>query len=223
MYTLFGRPGWGSVLVEAQLACYGLPCTFETVGDLFASAEARERLARINPVAQVPTLLLPDGGVMTESAAITLHLAETAGNDALVPAPGDPMRATFLRWLVFLVANIYPTFTFADDPARFAPEPAAAEFRRNVDRYAERLWGFVDEACGEPWFLADRFSALDIYLAAMTRWRPRRPWFAAHLPRLHALALRAEARPELAEVWERNFPVDERLAGAVAETLRDPA
>jgi len=40
----------------------------------------------------------------------------------------------------------------------------------------------------------------------MTRWRPRRAWFAAHRPKLHAIALRAEARRELAETWRRNFP-----------------
>ena len=33
-YTLYGRPRWGSTLVEAQLVWYGLPFTYETVGDL---------------------------------------------------------------------------------------------------------------------------------------------------------------------------------------------
>lgn len=206
MYKLFARPGWGSVLVEAQLAWYGLPFALEEVGDLFASPAARELLSAVNPVAQVPTLVLPDGAVMTESAAITLYLAETTGSTALAPAPGEAARPRFLRWLVFIVANIYPTFTYADDPARFAPAAAAPEFRENVDRYAARLWGMVEQEAGEEWFLGQHFSALDIYVAVMTRWRPKRPWFAAHCPRLHAIALRAEARPELAQVWQRNFP-----------------
>jgi GST-like protein len=41
----------------------------------------------------------------------------------------------------------------------------------------------------------------------MTRWQPRRVWFAEHRPRLYDIALRAEARPKLAQVWQRNFPV----------------
>jgi GST-like protein len=206
MYTLFARPGWGSVLVEAQLAWYGLPFAIEEVDDLFASPGARERLAAVNPVAQVPTLLLPDGSVMTESAAITLYLADLTGSTALVPAAGEAVRPRFLRWLVFMVANIYPTFTYADDPTRFVPEGAAAEFRENVDRYAARLWHMIEREAGGEWLLGSRFSALDIYIAVMTRWRPRRPWFAAHCPILHAIALRAEARAELARVWQRNFP-----------------
>jgi glutathione S-transferase len=62
-------------------------------------------------------------------------------------------------------------------------------------------------ALDHPVFLGRRFSALDVYLAVMTRWQPRRVWFAEHRPRLYDIALRAEAGPELAQVWQRNFPV----------------
>jgi hypothetical protein len=41
MYKLLARPGWGSVLVEAQLAWYDLPHQIEEVDDLFVSAAAR--------------------------------------------------------------------------------------------------------------------------------------------------------------------------------------
>jgi GST-like protein len=206
MYTLFARAGWGSALVEAQLAWYGLPYRLEEVDDLFESAAARERLSKVNPVAQVPTLVLPGGAIMTESAAITLHLADVAGGETLVPAPGDPARPEFLRWLVFLVANIYPTFTYADDPARFVTgKEAQAAFRTSVDRYGEHLWRMVEPRAVAPWFLGDRFSAMDIYIAVMTRWRPRRAWFAEHCPRLHRIALAADAEPRLAPVWRRNF------------------
>jgi GST-like protein len=206
MHKLFGRPGWGSVLVEAQLAWYGLAYETEDVEDLFALAQAREKLAAVNPLAQVPTLILPNGQVMTESAAITLHLADITGRNELVPASGEAMRPAFLRWLIFVVANIYPTFTYADDPARFVQSEAAQQgFRANVDAYAQRLWGQMEEMAGQPWFLGERFSALDIYVGAMTRWRPRRVWFAASCPRLHAIGLLADAEPRLAAVWQRNF------------------
>src|SRR5690606_34191718 len=85
---LLGEPGWGSAIVDAQLAWYGFDYDFEAVGDLFASAEAREKVGALNPLAQIPTLVLPSGEVMTESAAITLYLADLAGDGTLVPAPG---------------------------------------------------------------------------------------------------------------------------------------
>lgn len=206
-YTLWGRAGWGSTLVEAQLVWYGLPYRFEPVGDLLREPDSRIRLQAVNPLAQVPTLILPDGQIMSESAAITLLLADIAGSDALVPKPGAPERAAFLRWLVFIVANIYPTFTYADDPARFVSVSAARDpFRAATDAYAQRLWKQVDSQARGPWFLGERFSALDIYVSVMTRWRPKRGWFETETPKLFAIARRADARPELVEVWKRNWP-----------------
>lgn len=206
-YVLHGNPGWGSAIVEAQLAWYGLPCRSEDVGDVFESEEARQRLRPLNPLMQVPTLVLPDGSVMTESAAITLHLADRTGRDDLVPGPAAPERAAFLRWLVFMVANIYPTFTYADDPARFVTGDEAAHkaFRGAVDAHAQRLWAAVETAAATPWFLGARLSALDIYLGVMTNWRPRRAWFAEHTPKVNAAALAAAAHPRLAACFARNF------------------
>ena len=201
-YKLYGRPGWGSVLVEAQLVWYGLPFEFEPVDDLFKSPDARAKLERVNPLAQVPTLVMPDGSIMSESAAITLLLADLTAKDSLVPAAQATERAKFLRWLVFLVANIYPTFTYADDPARFVSVNSARDpFRAATDAYAQKLWRQVNGQAGTPWFLGERFSALDIYIDVMSRWRPKRGWFEIETPRLFAIARRTDLRPELAAVW----------------------
>ena len=206
-YTLYGRGGWGSAIVEAQLVWYGLPVQFEPVGDLFKSPEARARLEKVNPLAQLPTLVMPDGSVMSESAAITLLLADITGDDSLVPGPGVPERAKFLRWLIFLVANIYPTFTYADDPARFISVNNARDpFRAATDAYAQKLWRMVESEAGSPWMLGTRFSALDIYAGVMTRWRPKRGWFEEETPKLAAVVHAVDILPKLAPVWARNDP-----------------
>ncbi|MFO1327232.1 MAG: glutathione S-transferase family protein [Rubrivivax sp.] len=207
-HLLYGRPGWGSAIVELQLTWYGLPFRFEDTGDLFDSEEARAKLRPLNAITQVPTLVLPDGQVMSESAAITLHLADLTGRDDLVPGPRAPERAAFLRWLVFIVANIYPTFTYADLPARFVKvggEEAAKGFRAEVDAYSRRLWQAVEAAAGTPWMLGGRLSALDLYAAVMTRWRPGRDWFVQQAPRVLAAGDAAAALPALAPVMARNF------------------
>ena len=202
---LFGEPGWGSAIVEAQLDWYGLAYDFERVGDLFKSAESRQRLSAVNPLAQIPTLVLADGTVLTESAAITLHLAELTGSDSLVPSAGDAARVPFLRWLVFLVANVYPTYTYGDEPSRFVDGAEAAQsFRSHVDAYAKKLYSQLESAAGTPWFLGERFSALDIYICVMTRWRPKREWFATNTPNLAAIAARTEQVPQLVAWWGRN-------------------
>ena len=208
---LYQNPGWGSAIVEAQLAVLGLLVELVEAGDIYDDPQARAVLAAVNPLVQIPVLILDSGEVMTESAAITLYLADLTGSDALVPAVGTLERAAFLRWLIFIVANIYPCFTFADVPTRFVPEAEGEAFKDRVTDHATRLWQVVEveaEALrrGGPWVLGARFSALDIYLAVMVNWRPRRASFERETPMLARIAAAAAARPDLVAVMARNFP-----------------
>lgn len=205
---LWQNPGWGSAIVEAQLASYGMEYELVEAGDIWDNASARVALQEVNPTGQVPALMLPSGEVMTESAAITLLLAEMAGSDALVPAPGQAERPAFLRWLVFLVANIYPCFTFADKPERFVPAADGPAFRTRVDEHEKRLWRMVGaEAArrGGPWVLGERYTALDVYVGVMAHWRPGKHWFHSEESGLGAIAEAVAARKELRAVFARNF------------------
>lgn len=208
MLTLYENPGWGSAIVEAQLVFYGLPHRLIRAGDVYDDPQARAALLAINPLAQIPTLRLADGEVMTESAAMTLYLADLAGSTALVPEPGAPERPAFLRWLVYLVAAVYPAFTFGDVPTRFVSEAEVPAYAARVAAYKADTWRIVEaEAArrGGPWFLGARMSAIDIFLAVMVHWRPGKDWFAAEAPHLSAIAARTAALPVLAPVMARNF------------------
>jgi GST-like protein len=205
-YLLFTSRGCGSVLVEAMLELARLPYereehAFETLGP------ANERIRRFNALGQVPTLVLPDGSVMTESAAIALYLAERAPTARLAPALEDPARAQFLRWLVFLVADVYATYYYADKPQQFVSDPAGAtELAERIAEHRKNLWRIVERAIEPaPWFLGKQLSALDVFVCVMTRWTPKREWFATECPKLMAIATAVDAKPELQAVWERNF------------------
>ena len=200
-FVLYGTPGWGSALTEAALVWCDQPYRVEDVTGFTEPGPARDRLLAINPLAQVPTLVLPDGAVMTESAAIGLWLADRVPALGLAPLPDHPSRPQFLRWLVWFAAAIYPTFTYGDHPERWAA--GDAETLRNAT-HARRddLWRWFETQVSEagPWCLGETFSLLDIYVAVMTRWRPRRRWFAEHCPRLTRIALAADAVPKIAPV-----------------------
>ena len=150
MHVLYGSRGSGAAAIEAALVLANIP--FRTIDAAsWQPGSGLDELARVNPLAQIPTLVLPDGSVMTESAAITLHLADVTGSSELVPFAGDPARPQFLRWLVFTVANIYPTFTYADDPQRFVADAAAGKaFAEAVGAYRRRLWTIVEGTAGSP-------------------------------------------------------------------------
>ncbi len=203
--TLYGERQWGSVIVESQLVWYGLDYTFVSVGDLFQDETARQKIEPLNPLGQIPVLKLEDGTVMTESAAITLLLADITGWDDLVPGPGAPERAAFLRWLIFLTSNIYPTYTYGDLPGRFVKDEAAqGDFLETVTDYAKRLYGILDQAAASPWFLGERFSAIDLYITSLVFWRPGREWHRTNAPRLSAIADRATGLEQLTNVWKAN-------------------
>jgi GST-like protein len=201
VWKVYGQNGWGSAIAEAALAVAA------HVHDHALVRHARDRaeLRAHNPLAQVPTIVLPDGSVMTESAAIVLRLGDLAPNAGLVPPPDAPERATFLRWLVFLVGAIYPTFTYGDEPARWAGADGADALGRSTFEARLALWRQVEAAAGAPWFLGERFSAIDLYVGVMTNWRPNPPWFAEHAPRLAAIARACARRDDLAAVWRANF------------------
>lgn len=204
-WQLFGARGWGSTLVEAALAWVGAPFDFVDVEGFDRPGPQRDRLIAINPLARVPTLVSPQGAVMTESAAIILHLAELYPETGLAPAPGDPLRPAFLNRLIWFVSVVYPTFTYRDYPERWAPD-AAEQLADRVDAFRCSLWSQLEgELAQDQWVLGAQPTALDIYVAVMSHWRPRRAWFADHAPKLHAIARRADALPLLAPVMARNF------------------
>lgn len=183
-----------------------LPFDREEV-DYSSPGPARDRLLAKNPLAQVPTLITPDGHVMTESAAIVWHLDELVPSAKLLPPVGSPERRDAQRWLVFFVAAIYPTFTYGDEPSKWVGD-AGERLRASTDAHREKLWAQVETAAKGsrgPWFLGATRSMLDVYISAMTRWRPQRPWFEKHAPTLFGIARAIDDDPVLAPLWRANF------------------
>ena len=204
-YHLIASKSCGSMIVEAAFALAKLPHEVEIIPYVEPGPQ-RDRLLSLNPLGQVPTLLLPDGRVMTESAAIILHLADAAPQAGLIPAAQDPARPMFLRWLTFIVAAIYPTFTYGDDPSRLASDEAAGKhLRKATDEHRKELWRYfaAQNPC-KPWVLGGSFSALDLYVAVMNMWRPGPAWFKQECPALADIAERVSKLDSLGVVWARN-------------------
>ena len=202
---LLGCKGCGNAIVEAAFALAGLALDTEEV-DYSQGSPTRERLLAVNPVGQVPALVLADGRVLTESLAILHHLDDLAPSAALIPARGDASRERFYRWAVFLVAAVYPTYTYGDEPAKWvSDETGLKQLRESTDEHRKALWRQIEREVRTPWFLGERRSALDLYLAVMTRWRPGRKWFAENTPKVVAIAEKASGLSGVREVLQKHF------------------
>ncbi len=203
---LLGFAGCGSVIVEFGFNLAGIAYEHEEV-DYADNSPTRPRLLEVNPLGQVPALVLPDGTVMTESLAMLHWIQDQAPAAPLIPPKGDAARASFYRWAVFLVAGVYPTYTYGDDGKKWVNGDAAAgkALRESTDDHRKKLLLQMESACAAPHFLGERFSAIDLYLAAMSHWRPGRKWWAPEAPKLLAAADAAIAKPEVVKVISRDF------------------
>lgn len=200
-YKLFAAKGGGSMIVEAAFAVAKIPLEVEYFSWTDLGIE-HDELKTVNPLMQVPSLVCPDGRVMTESAAILMHLDDIAPEAGLIPGKDHPKRRDFLRFLMLINTAIYPSFTYGDSPKKWlaGDEAAGKVLRTATDDHRKSLWRYIESWTGEPWFLGDTFSAIDLYLWPMTWWRPGRDWFKTEAPKILAIGLKVEALPELKKV-----------------------
>ena len=118
---LYGSKGSGSAAIEAALGLARVPCRVVETATWERNA-AYDDLLKVNPLGQVPTLVLPDGTAVSESAAILIHLGLAHPASGLVPADAAG-RARALRGLVFLAANCYAAIGVIDYPERWTHPP----------------------------------------------------------------------------------------------------
>jgi GST-like protein len=214
--TLYGARGSGSVPVEAALTLIGRP--YELVDSYTWSKrdpDSGDKVLAANPMRQVPALVLASGEAITESAAILIWLAEQHPQARLAPPPGDPKRAQFLRWMSFVSSAIYSLYWVKDDPFRLVPDPAGhpALDEAILDRVAD-CWRVMGEQVSPGrYILGDDLSVLDLYVAAVSRFRPRRNRFYAAAPSLEAVVRRVDNDPRLHALWTERMGFDEGWEG----------
>lgn len=202
MIKVYGAPGWGSAISELMLTLADIPYRFVDVSGFDSEGSQRDLLQKINPLCQVPTLTLENGEVMTETAAIALMVLDRRPD--LAPPIGRSERQQFQRLLIWLVANIYPTFTYADYPERWAPD-APAELKKNCIEYRKSLYLWLnDRLSAEPYAFGEQLTLLDCYLCVMRTWGPGHDWFQDNTPNISAIADAVCQRAELRQVLKNN-------------------
>ena len=208
-YTLYTGKRSGAASVEVLVRALGLdvelreaaPWT-EPIGPYY------EELKRVNPLAQLPTLVTPGGEVLTESVAVLWTLLERHPSD-WVPAPSTRERAACLRWMQFAASTVYTAVGIADYPERWTT--AQDEAARNAVREAAvaRMklgWDIVAAAhSAGRFFLGERPHVCDIYLANLSKWWKMRDYLRQRQPAFCDAMERVDALPEVVPVWERHW------------------
>ena len=204
--TIYGALGSGSVPVEAALTLIGLP--YEVVETSLDTIAADRGFARVNPMRQFPSLVLPGGELVTESAAILTWLADRYPDARLAPPILHRKRPAFLRWMSFVSSAIYSLYWIRDDPSRLSDDPAEqAKIRERTAARMLECWAMM-EAQVEPglYLQGDTLGVLDLYVTVLSRWGPRRKRFYEVAPRMAEVVRRVDAEPALEALWAARFP-----------------
>lgn len=197
---MFDSPFVRRVAITMRL--HGMP--FEhldwSVGRDFA------RIREYSPLGRVPALVLDDGEVLAESAAILDFLDEQAGAQrALLPASGAERRHALQRMALAVGAAEKGRELIYENAFR-PPEKRHEPWLERCRSQIHGAFGELDRACAArgagEWLVGSRMTQADITTACMVTFLTESVGLspeAAPYPALRALVARCEALPQFRE------------------------
>ena len=172
MITLFGIPGTATTAPHMVLEELGTLYDFvlvERTDDGVPTSPAG--YLEMSPFGKVP-VLKHNELVLTESAAICLHLADAFPDHDLIPKVGTSERAEAMRWLMFLTNTVQAAYLRFFYPARHTADATGAD--AVVAAAVVELTALRDEIAKQlgsgPFLLGSTFTVADIYLAMLSSW-----------------------------------------------------
>ncbi len=178
----------------SRIALYetGLAADFVYVDSQTKRAADGSDFRQVNPLGMVPALVLDDGTVLPENAAVLQYIADRGG---LEPATGMP-RSFLQQWLCFIGTELHKGFVPLLDKKAGAEVKAYA-----IEKLRPRL-AHVDAHLAKQPFLLDRFTVADGYLFAVLNWTQVTPIKLAEYPALAAFHARMLERPAVQRAFE---------------------
>jgi Glutathione S-transferase len=168
--------------------------TFELVKVDFATKTTVEgNYLEVNPKGFIPTLVLDDGGFITEGAVILQWIADQNPGLKLLPAFGTQERYRALEWL-----NLIATDLAKGMSTMFQPFFDDAAKRSYADGFLKGRFAFVeDHLSNNDYVLGSEFSAPDAYLYNVLSWPPRAGIDMSVYPAIERFMQRMERRPSV--------------------------
>jgi glutathione S-transferase len=142
----------------------------------------------VNPMGKVPAIRHGDA-LVTEQPAIFIYLADLFPQAGLAPAPGDPLRGPYLRWLAFYGSSFEP----AINDLAMKREPAPPVMCPYGD-YDTMLATLTRQLRAGPYLLGERFSAADVLWGTALGWTTMFK-LVPELPEIMAYIDRVNSRP----------------------------
>jgi GST-like protein len=207
MYRLFGAQASGSAAIEIALAKCEVAVELISASS-WQDGSGSDELKSINPLMQVPTLLLPDGTLLTESAAIMTWLGLAFPQSGLL-AQAAPQRAVQLRSLAYIAANCYCAIGVIDYPQRWLPGASEEELARLQSGATARLhqcWDTFSDIFSSLAWQPTNPGAPEILASVVSRWSGARQHLRISRPDFYQSLLHIDAHPAVEPIAQRHWP-----------------
>jgi GST-like protein len=206
MFTLFGAERSGSAAIEMALTLCGAEYRLVPASSWEAGA-GQDELKRLNPLMQVPTLIIPGGGVLTESAAILTHLGLAFPLSGLL-AHEVLERGQQLRALAYITTNCYASIGLIDYPERWLPDADPAQLDRLVAGARRKLhsqWEVFSDVFDNPvaWH-PQAPGAVEMLAVVVSQWSGARNHLQGARPGFHSSLETVDRHPVVSAVLQRH-------------------
>jgi glutathione S-transferase len=194
LMKLYYSPGACSLSPHIVLLEAGLDFTTEKVDLKSKKTETGVDYTTVNSKGAVPALVMDDGKVLTEGAAIVQYLADKKPQSGLAPAAGTIERYRLIEMLNYIASEIHKGYSPLWNPATTPDAKAAA--LANLDKKFTWLTAQLGE---KPYLLGDKFTVADAYLFTVLSWSSH---VGVDLGKWHALSAylaRVGHRPKVQE------------------------
>jgi glutathione S-transferase len=167
---VFYAPGASSLGIRILLEEIGAPYEAELLNVRAGEGRTPAFLA-INPKGKIPTLMLDDGAVLTEFAAIATYLGVTNMGAGLLPMDAL-LIARIMEAMSYIADTIHGKgFTRVFFPASFSANPAEKDAVQAKGRQIITAgFDLLADSLGGQEYLAGEFSLADAALFFITFW-----------------------------------------------------
>ena len=187
---LYYSPGACSQNPHIALYESGLPFETDRVDNRAKKTSDGGDFLAINPKGQVPTLVLDDGQVLTENAAIVQYIADQANGAGLAPANGTMGRYRMQEWLSFVGSDLHKSYANLFNPN------APAEIKDAAKAMIVKKITVIDKALADGRdYLLGTFSVADTYAFVVIGWTKRFDIDISHLTNVTKFLARMRTRP----------------------------
>ena len=197
--TLYHSPNTRSSGTLTLLEELGAPYRLHAL-NMKAGEQRQPAFLAVNPMGKVPAIRHGDA-LVTEQVAVFIYLADLFPEAKLAPAPRDPLRGPYLRWLAFYGACFEPAVV--DRAMKREPAPPSMSPYGDYDTVIETLAAQLRRG---PYLLGERLSAADVLWGGALSWTmmfgvvDRRPEFEDYAARISARPAAVKVRAMDAEL-----------------------